>query len=145
MKQNFRFAYMCPSFIAFMSRFGNVYIRLHCQWDTCSNGKPFYKKETFKNRIKYKYRLSGLKIKRQFVHKIFTHFYISQYNIIIIDKSKKYQLSRPIIDGILTMSNNAINKTLTPLIILLEQNTLGPINFDSNNLMGANHLVLHKY
>ena len=33
------------------------------------------------------------------------------------------------------MSNNAINKTLTPLIILLlEQNTLG-----------ANHLILHKY
>ena len=38
-------------------------------------------------------------------------------------------MSRPIIDGILTMSNNAINKPLTPLIILLlEQNTLGPIN-----------------
>ena len=52
-----------------------------------------------------------------------------QYYIIIIDKSKKYQLSRPIINDILTMSNNAINKTLTPLIIiLLEQNTLGPIN-----------------
>ena len=44
-------------------------------------------------------------------------------------------MSRPIIDGILTMSNNAINKTLIPLIILLlEQNTLG-----------ANHLILHKY
>ena len=41
----------------------------------------------------------------------------------------KYQVSRPIIDVILAMSNNAINKTLTPLIILLlEQNTLRPIN-----------------
>ena len=38
-------------------------------------------------------------------------------------------MSRPIINDILTMSNNAINKTFTPLrIILLEQNTLGPIN-----------------
>ena len=38
-------------------------------------------------------------------------------------------MSRPIINDILTMSNNAINKTLTPLrIILLEQNMLGPIN-----------------
>ena len=38
-------------------------------------------------------------------------------------------MSRPIINDILTMSNNAINKTLTTLrIILLEQNTLGPIN-----------------
>ena len=38
-------------------------------------------------------------------------------------------MSRPIIDGILTMSNHAVNKTSTPLIILLlEQNTLGPIN-----------------
>ena len=47
----------------------------------------------------------------------------------IIDKSKKYQLSKPIIDVILAMSNNAITKTLTPLIILLlEQNMLGPIN-----------------
>ena len=46
-----------------------------------------------------------------------------------MDKSKNYQLSRPIIDGILIMLSNEINKTLTPLItLLLEQNTLGPIN-----------------
>ena len=53
-------------------------------------------------------------------------------------------MSRPIIDGILTMSNNAINETLTPLIILLlEQNTLGPI-YLIQTIMGANHLILYK-
>ena len=124
-KQNFCFAY--NMFPCFMSRFGNVYLRLHCHGDTCHDGNSFYKKNLL--RIKYKYRPTCLKIKRQFVPKKIRHFYISQYYIIINDKSKKYQLSRPIIDVILAMSNNAINKTLTPLIILLlEQNMLGPIN-----------------
>ena len=54
-------------------------------------------------------------------------------------------MCRPIINDILTMSNNAINKTLTPLIIiLLEQNTFEPINLIQTILWEQTILFYNK-